>query len=233
MGTSHHARKKSSNRSSPDALSPTGTPTFEAPVPIETQEPSHGARRWWLRVGRIAAIVIFLLVVCGVAIVATAVLTGDWQATPIVSGSMVPKLPIGSIAVSQREPLNDLRVGDIAELHPPFSRQVTYVHEIIRLHHRDGKVIVKTKGIANPIPDPWTVVVTSSHVYLVRGEIPYVGYVVSWVRTRGGHETVLVGAGLFAMLLVTLTLRDVIIDRRRDHEAASVTPDDVAAPPTT
>ncbi len=151
------------------------------------------------------------------------VLTGEFQATPVLSGSMVPRLPVGSVAVSQRESVRDLRVGDIALLHPPFGAPITYVHEIVKLRRVRGLTQVNTRGIANPIADPWTVVIRGTSVYVVRWDIPYVGYLVSWVRTPTGRASTVSAAGLLSLLLVLWFVRDVWRSSHADsaHAASS------------
>ena len=195
-----------------------------AEVATDQGGPKLATLNRWRYIGRTLAVSLLALVILVVGAVAAEVLTGRWQATPIVSGSMAPKLPVGSIAFSQRIPLRNLKVGDIAVLHPPFSANVTYVHQIVKLRRRDGRVIVNTKGIANKIDDPWTVVVRGSQVYVVRGEIPLVGFVVSWVRTPRGHELVLMGSGLLSLALVASVMSDALVDRRRRRRGRGESP---------
>ena len=143
-----------------------------------------------------------------------AVVSGDWQLTPVLTGSMVPILPVGSLAISEREPLRDLRVGQIALLHPPGAPNVTYVHKVVWLSHSAGATEIRTRGVANPIDDPWTVRVASPQVYVVKYDVPVIGYASIWLRSPKGRAGSLLFAGLLSLALVGLVIRDEAKTRR-------------------
>lgn len=143
-----------------------------------------------------------------------AVVSGDWQLTPVLTGSMVPILPVGSLAISEREPLRDLRVGQIALLHPPGAPNVTYVHKVVWLSHSSGTTEIRTRGVANPIDDPWTVRVASPQVYVVKYDVPVIGYASIWLRSPQGRAGSLLFAGLLSLALVSLVIRDEAKKRR-------------------
>jgi len=76
-------------------------------------------------------------------------------ATPltVLSGSMEPALPVGSIVVVQPEPVSSIRAGDIISFldHDPVTRVVT--HRVIDvLDSPDGPLFV-TRGDGNEEPD--------------------------------------------------------------------------------
>jgi len=156
----------------------------------------------WFRRG-LALLVCLLVVTLGFS-----VLTGRWELLPVLSGSMSPGMPTGSIAFAQREPISDLKLHDVAVFHPPNSSRVIYMHRVISLRRVHGEVVVRTKGDANPVPDPWTLHITSPTVYLVRYRVPEVGYVVLWVHSKTGREVILTVAGLLALGLVISAVRD-------------------------
>lgn len=155
-------------------------------------------------------------VVAFVLLLAISVLSGAWELLPVLSGSMSPGMPTGSIAIAQREPIGDLQLHDIAVFHPPSSPRVIYMHRVIQLKHASGQVLVRTKGDANPVPDPWTLHITSRSIYLVRYRIPVVGYVVLWVHSKVGREIILTAAGLLALTLVISSFWDSKRVRRSD-----------------
>ena len=155
------------------------------------------------------------LAVCAfVAVLAVAVLSGSWEVLPVLSGSMAPGMPMGSIAIAQREPVRALKLHDVAIFHPPFSTRVIYIHRVIGLQHEHGEVLVRTEGSANASPDPWTLRITSSSIFIVHYRIPDVGYIALWVHSGIGRATVLTGAGLLALALVIAELRDVKTSKR-------------------
>ena len=143
-----------------------------------------------------AAVCVFALVL------ALAVTTGKWELLPVLSGSMSPYMGTGSLAVTESVPTTKLHLGEVAVFHPPFSPQVIYIHRIVYLANSHGKVLVRTKGDANSIVDPWTVAINSSSVNVVRFSVPLVGYVVLWVHSRTGRAITLICAGLLSFALV-------------------------------
>ncbi|MCI2975772.1 MAG: signal peptidase I [Ferrimicrobium sp.] len=153
---------------------------------------------------RAVALLVCLLVVA----LGFSVLSGRWELLPVLSGSMSPGMPTGSIAFAQREPISDLKLHDVAVFHPPNSTRVIYLHRVISLKRVHGEVVVRTKGDANPVPDPWTLHITSSTVYIVRYSVSHAGYVVLWVHSKTGREVILTVAGLLAFALVVSALRD-------------------------
>ena len=142
------------------------------------------------------------------------VVSRQWQITPILTGSMVPDLPIGSVAISEREPLASLTLGQIALLHPPSDPSVTYVHKIVWLKKTSSGTEIRTRGVANPTEDPWTVRVESPVVYVVKHDVPLVGYASTWLRSAKGRAMALLAAGLLSIVLVASFIRDEIKKRR-------------------
>lgn len=175
------------------------------------------ARRVLRTVGRLVAAIVCV----GVVALAVSVLSGRLELLPVLSGSMAPKMPTGSLAIAVVAPLAALRVGRVAVFHPPGQPKIIYLHRVIWLAHHAGHVLVRTKGDANPVPDPWTLVLRGRSIFIVRGAIPDAGWVALWVHSSQGRAVILMVAGLLAMLLVAWELRD---RRRRSRlsSAASV-----------
>jgi signal peptidase len=155
---------------------------------------------------------------------------------PTLSGSMRPTMPVGSITIAQREPLSDLRLHDVAVFHPPFSTHVIYMHRVVSLQRTPQGFLIHTKGDANRTPDPWTLKIDSKDIYIVRGSVPYAGYVIVWIHSRFGRAIILTVAGLIAVALVASVIidsnkkkrkgghDDVIIDLRDEKVATNIAP---------
>ncbi|MHB1594981.1 MAG: signal peptidase I [Streptosporangiaceae bacterium] len=170
------------------------------------------ARRHQMHVAvRLASLTVLALMVCSVAVIAAAVVSGRWQIRPVLSGSMSPTLPVGGVVVTERVPLTDLGVGTIAVFHPPFQPTITYVHRIISIRHSHGRLLIRTKGDANIYPDPWTLSVRGRWAYVVRDSLPWVGYAAVWIHSAQGRALSLLASGLLASVLVGL----VMLERRR------------------
>jgi hypothetical protein len=52
--------------------------------------------------------------------------------------------------------------------------------------------IVRTKGDANGMPDPWRVTLRGTTAYRASFSVPIVGYVAVWVHGPAGRQTFLV-----------------------------------------
>lgn len=134
-----------------------------------------------------------VLAACAAAVGAVA--SGNWQVRPVLSGSMRPAFPIGGVLITQRVPTSSLRLGDVAVLHPPNNPGITYIHRIIWIKHRGSQTLVRTKGDANPIADPWTARIEGPVAYEGRYVLPYVGYAAVWIHSPIGRRILLALAG--------------------------------------
>jgi len=116
----------------------------------------HPLRIKILRIGSTAVVASVLLGSCiGMFVLGLGPLTGRYRVLTVLSGSMRPTLPVGSIVVVTPQPLDDIRVGDIITFQEPGDRLVLETHRVVRIL-RDGPVpVVVTKGDDNARPDPW------------------------------------------------------------------------------
>ena len=167
------------------------------------------------RVFRIVRQLIALAVCAAAGLLAFSVISGNWELLPVLSGSMQPWMPTGSLAIIQREPLRDLRLHDVAVFHPPYSPRVIYMHRVVELRRAGSVLLVRTKGDANPVSDPWTLRISGRSAYIVRYRVPELGYVALWVHSETGRATILSVAGLLALALVISAVREA---RRKGHE---------------
>lgn len=158
------------------------------PTPSTTETPGGAARRHGrLRrvAGRLVATISTLIVVAilALAVVLTVVpaVAGGHTLT-VLSGSMTPRLPVGSVLVDQPVDANSLQTGDI----------VTYAgddglvtHRIVAVKQGQSGPVFTTKGDANNTAD--TEPVDGSQI---RGElwyhVPYVGTVRDFLISTDG-----------------------------------------------
>ena len=164
--------------------------TYSGPTPAGNASDTAAPKRHRSVGDRVLTAAIAVVVAAAVAIFAVGLL-GLLRIDTIQSGSMAPKLPIGTAVAVSPEPVSALRVGQIIAFVPPHPfEQVTVVHQVHRIRHLDGVTVVNTKGVANPVADPWNVVVRG-RVWHVVAAVPYVGYVASALRV-GGAQIVIV-----------------------------------------
>lgn len=108
-------------------------------------------------------------------------ITGTLRLEPILSGSMSPSLTVGSDAVLMSEPSYDLAVGQVVAFTPPKisnDGNATIIHKVIQIVSKNGNNIsIRTKGIANPVADPWVSKVPVGKVWVAKYDLPYLGYI--------------------------------------------------------
>jgi signal peptidase I len=130
------------------------------------------------------------------------VLTGQWRAHSVLSGSMEPSLPVGSVAITERVRTSSLEVGDVITFREPDDPAQLVTHRIVSITKEDGRLRYETKGDANDAKDPWKVTLRGHHSYLVIADVPYLGYVVTTVRHPDVRPWLLAGAGVLMLAAV-------------------------------
>ncbi|MCB7137272.1 signal peptidase I [Cellulosimicrobium marinum] len=131
----------------------------------------------------------------------------------VVSSSMEPTLPVGTLAVVRPVDPADIAIGDVVTYLPNPDDLTAVTHRVTEIRHEaDGTRSFVLQGDANSAPDP---LVDEEQV---RGElwysVPYLGYVNTAVNGERGVAVVVVAAGFFlwAGVLWWKAWRD----RRRD-----------------
>ncbi len=167
--------------------------------------------------------ILLLAVLAGAGFVALSLVRGTWMVTPVLSGSMRPGFSVGGVVVSQRVPLNDIAVRDVIVFQNPIKPTEQMIHRIIKLTRLpSGAIKIKTQGDANPVPDPWTVKITTRFVYRIRWSVPLVGYVaIAYQNHRG---ILLAVAGLLLLLVAAGTWR------KSGSKKEDTAPDDTPVP---
>src|SRR5258706_5503916 len=117
-------------------------------------------------------------------------LLGGIRSFVILSGSMAPVIPVGSVVYTQAS--GKYQEGDVIA----FSRgDVTVTHRIHDLVKKGNGMVYKTKGDANNTDDSGLVssgsVLGKEFFYL-----PFVGYVIVFLRTIPGFIALIVVPGL-------------------------------------
>jgi signal peptidase len=117
--------------------------------------PPRGVRGVAAHLANLAGAALLGLAVCVAALIGYTLVNGQHLET-VVTGSMQPQIPIGSLVVTDRVTASDLRVGDIIAFPEPCMSGKVIVHRVVSLSASGSGVIqVRTKGDANPYPDNW------------------------------------------------------------------------------
>jgi len=118
----------------------------------------------------------------------------------VPTGSMTPKIPIGSVVFVSPARKNP-QIGDIIAFASPQDKTVTILHQVVE-SNSEGFI---TKGDSNTTQDKW-VVPTSSIKGTYVGGIPYFGHIAAFVKKPIGF---LLLAVIPALLLMCISLIEI------------------------
>ncbi|ALV42645.1 S26 family signal peptidase [Pseudarthrobacter sulfonivorans] len=143
-------------------------------------------------------------------------------ATPytVLTGSMRPEMPPGSLVVSKPLEAGKLKVGDAITYQIRSGEPEVVTHRIISLSQTlGGETLFTTQGDANPGPDERPV-----NAAQIRGvvwySIPLVGYVNSWLTGEQRIWAVGITAALLLGYAVFMCSAAVVETRRSKQKAA-------------
>ncbi len=117
---------------------------------------------------------------CGLVLFGLGPLSGHYRVLTVLSGSMQPVLPVGSVVIVTPRPLDQVHVGDIITFQRPDQRGVLETHRVVRVLRGGAHPVVLTKGDANPGPDPWRLRLLTGPEWRVRMVVPRLGYALTW-----------------------------------------------------
>jgi signal peptidase len=154
-----------------------------------------------------ALVTAVLLGSVGVAIVQR---TGAAQLLTVVSGSMQPTLPLGSLVVVVPRDAAGVRAGDVITFSPPGDNTRTVTHRVVDVQGTGDDVQVHTRGDANPVADPWNLHFPTGRTWVVVADAPWAGRPWLWLAQPLHRELVLGPAALLVTLmwLTTIWRRD-------------------------
>jgi signal peptidase len=123
----------------------------------------------------------------------------------ILTSSMVPLMPPGTIVVDRPEPFSSIRVGDVLTYQIASGEPAVVTHRVIGINvESDGSQTLTMKGDANPSPD-LAHVISKQVRGVVWYSVPYVGYIgaVGSVDARSIAARI-IGGGLILYAIVVL-----------------------------
>lgn len=126
---------------------------------------------------------------------------GWWKADVVLTGSMEPTMPVGSLVLAKEVPTTALRTGDVLMFNAPMDGNPRIMHRIVTLRPGDGDAIVavRTKGDNNPSRDFWVAQISTPTSLVVDHHVPLIGYVVNkpmfMAFAMGGLVLLLFGLG--------------------------------------
>lgn len=175
--------------------------------------------RWLIRV---VLLVFGLLVLAAITVTVILPRASSGAAMTVLTGSMTPEIPVGSVVLVRPVDPRTLEVGDIATYQVEPDKEVFITHRIIEIHDKNGKLSFTFKGDANKGPDLEKIPSDA-----VRGEVwfhvPYLGGIRDALHGKGGISLVamILLAG-YALTQISGGLRDRRSSRRGETASEPV-----------
>lgn len=193
--------------------------------PASTKE--HTGPMWWIRTIVSSALLIAMLAVVTITILVP--LIAGAERFTVLTGSMQPVYPPGTLIVVKPAEPDELRVGTPITYQLKPGEPTVVTHRIVAISQNTlGERTYVTQGDANGTPDEKPVIAEQ-----IRGKvwysIPYLGYVNNWLTGQQRAwviGTLVVGLFGYAGVMVAGSVRD-----RRNSSELSTTSGSDAAPP--
>jgi signal peptidase len=154
---------------------------------------------------KVLSTLLLVLAFSALAVAGYQVKTGQWHATPVLSGSMRPGMQPGDVAVTQRVPISDLHVRDVIVFYPPNEPTKQTIHRIVKLTVKGGTTSITTWGDANQVADPAISSLKGASAYRMVRVVPLLGYPAIWMQ-NGGRGLLVIGLGAILLIVAAVTL---------------------------
>lgn len=131
-------------------------------------------KRWYQKVLKYLTVIVLAAL--------TLVVLGRIEGYVVLSGSMEPSIPTGSICcVDTGIPAEEIRQGDVIAYR--LSNEVRVLHRVVEVDEKEKQFI--TKGDANECED-FSPVSFGQYIGKERGVLPFLGYVTVWAKESAG-----------------------------------------------
>ena len=183
------------------------------------------ARTHIRRVWRVASTVALLAAVALAMVMVVPTLFG-YERYVVTGASMTGSIDRGAVLFSKAVPVSDLRRGDVITYEAPKGQapagKITHrIHAIDR--RRSGATVLRTKGDANRVVDPWTFTLDRATQPRAEFHVPRMGLVLIALQDRTARMLAL---GLPALLVAVSVLaglwRETGTERQREETGAEV-----------
>ncbi|MCR2783152.1 MULTISPECIES: signal peptidase I [unclassified Microbacterium] len=202
--------------------------TMAAPTKQTTARAALGSRRsfrasregslwYYLKVSLSAALLTLTAAVAIAVIVLPAVVGGS--AMTVLTQSMEPGLPPGTLIVTKPTPVEDIAVGDVITYQIRSGESAVVTHRVISKTFAGDEVTFIAQGDNNDVPDPEPV-----REVQVRGTLWYSLPLLGWVNNflTGSTRDVVVALGAGGLFLYAAGNGVVAVrDKRRKRAAAA------------
>jgi len=147
----------------------------------------------------LAAAAVLVAVVALLGLVAGPRVLG-YRTLSVLSGSMSPGMPTGSMVIVQPIPPEALQVGDVITFQPPERHGMVVTHRVVEIVEAGSEPVVRTKGDANEVADPWVARLHGGTVWRANHVVPHLGTLIMALRLPAIRLSLLYGgAALFVI----------------------------------
>ena len=129
-----------------------------------------------------------------------------YRTETLLSGSMRPGMPEGSVVTLRRKEATQIRVGDVLAYQIPVENHRVVTHRVVKILVSGPHPVIQTQGDANNTPDQWIARLEESTVWQARFAIPRLGRVINVLRGPIVHRLGLTIAPLLLLCLVLLEI---------------------------
>jgi signal peptidase len=160
---------------------------------------------------------LLVTVAAAVALLTIVPTLAGYQRYVILTGSMTGTYDPGSVVFDKPVPVRDLRVGDVITYAPPRgeSPMPLVTHRIVSIKSaRDGRPVFRTKGDANPTPDPWRFQLDQGTQPRVDFGVPYAGRALGALSDPHTRQILI---GIPALLIALAIAGRLVADERRER----------------
>lgn len=183
-------------------------------------------------VGSALSFLALVLAVLAAAVLIIVPMATGSQTYSVLTSSMRPHLPPGTLLVSKPVPFQDLQVGDVITYQLESGQADVITHRIMSTSaDQEGNPLLITQGDNNALPDDAPV-----REIQVRGKlfyaVPYAGFLANWL----GNQDRGMGAQIAALVLIGYGAWNVVAGmptrRRKSRELVAVGESVTAASPS-
>lgn len=131
--------------------------------------------------------------------------TGRYRTLTVLTGSMDPAIPPGSVVIVTPMSPRDIQVGQVLTYQAPIDDRRIVTHRVVAVRDRGMHPVVITKGDANADVDPWMARIEDPQVWRVQARIPMLGRAIAAAR---GPLVRTITVWLLPFVLAALWARD-------------------------
>lgn len=186
---------------------------------------SHGRRRGRFLRRFLSVLASVALVTAALVLIAAFLLSvfGIARFVPVLSNSMAPEMPMGSLAIAVPLEREAVAAGDVVIFTAPVGPNRRVIHRVTNV--LDGqeaanivgfsasKLYMETKGDNNPAADPWIVTISDEFLWSKSMVVPQLGWPTIWL---GDPQTRFIAFGIAGLGVVVWAL--VVVWRRSPED---------------